>query len=215
MSPTTHAAAEPVADPSPTADRIVDAAEECLRRFGLQRASMAAIAAQAGVSRGTVYLHFAHRQALVDAVLERAAARFVESAAVEVARQPSLAAQAGAAAVFIRQHLGDHVLGLRLPADEENLVAVMLTAQRPELLAGWVEFWQPFLADAAARGEIRAGLDHRRAAEWILRVMLSFAVMGSVTFDADEPAALRRFIAEHLVDGLGPGTPNHREGGPL
>jgi len=187
-----------------TSERILDAAEECLRRFGLQRASMADIAGQAGVSRGALYLHFADRQALVDAVLGRAASRFVRSAEVAVGREPTLARQAGAAAVFIREHLGDQVLGLRLPAEEENLVAVVLTAQRGRLLLEWIEFWQPFLDAAAARGEIRPDLDRRRAAEWILRMMLSFAVMASVTFDDGDPAALRRFVGDHLIAGLAP-----------
>ena len=62
----------PVA-PDGTEARILEAAELCLARLGLARLSLTDVAAQAGVSRGAVYLHFADRRALIDAVLTRAA----------------------------------------------------------------------------------------------------------------------------------------------
>lgn len=188
-----------------TTERILDAAERCLERFGLRRASMADIAAQAGLSRGALYLHFADRQSLIDAVLERAAIRFVDSAEAEVRHQPTLAAQAGAAAAFIRRNLGGQLDTLRLPAEQESLVAVLLTAASGRLVDRWIEFWQPLLAEAAERGELRPDLDRRGAAEWIVRLMLSFAVLGPVTF-CDEPAEVHRYVAGLVVAGLGPGA---------
>ena len=89
-----------------TEERILDAAERCMGRLGLGRVSMADVAAQAGVSRGSVYLHFGDRASLVDAVLARVATRFVASSEVAVRRRRTLAAQVGEAAVFIRRHTG-------------------------------------------------------------------------------------------------------------
>jgi hypothetical protein len=66
-----------------------------------------------------------------------------------------------------------------------------------------VEFWLPYLAEAEARGEIRPGVDHRQAAEWIVRMMLSFAIMPAVSFDADHPEQVRAFVRAFIVDGLG------------
>jgi hypothetical protein len=108
----------------------------------------------------------------------------------------------GEAAVFIRRHLGDELLTLRLPAEGDSLLATLLSAQVDRLLAQWIEFWLPFLDDAERRGEVRSGLDHRRASEWIVRIMLSFAVMPSVTFDIDDPDAVRSFVHDHLIVGL-------------
>jgi AcrR family transcriptional regulator len=163
---------------------------------------MSDVASQAGVSRGSVYVHFGDRATLVDAVLTRVATRFVESSASDVRRRSTLADQVGEAAVFIRRHLGDELLTLRLPAEGDSLLATLLSAQVDRLLAQWIEFWLPLLRDAEDRGEIRAGLDHRRASEWIVRVMLSFAVMPSVTFDMDDPDAVRSFVHDHLIVGL-------------
>jgi len=185
-----------------TEERILDAAEACMSRLGLRRVSMTDVAAQAGVSRGSVYFHFGDRATLVDAVLTRVATRFVASSTSAIASRNTLAAQVGEAAVFIRQHLGDELLTLRLPAEGESLLATLLSAQIDRLLSQWIDFWLPFLRAAEGRGEIRPGLDHQRASEWIVRSMFSFAVMPSVTFDMDDPAAVRSFVQDHLIAGL-------------
>jgi AcrR family transcriptional regulator len=206
MAPTGRAAllagSADAADESSTEERILDAAETCMSQLGLRRVSMSDVAGQAGVSRGSVYFHFRDRATLVDAVLARLATRFVASSAPAVRSRRTLAGQVGEAAVFIRRHLGDELLTLRLPAEGDSLLATLLSAQVDRLLAQWIEFWLPFLDDAERRGEIRSGLDHRRAGEWIVRIMLSFAVMPSVTFDIDDPDAVRSFVHDHLIVGL-------------
>ncbi len=87
---------------------------------------------------------------------------------------------------------------------DDALLATLLAAHVDGLVTEWVEFWQPLLVEAVERGEIRAGLDHREVAEWIVRIMLSFAVMPSVVIDLDDPAAVRRFVQDHIVRGLAP-----------
>jgi AcrR family transcriptional regulator len=207
-------AAPPDRTPDAMEERILAAAERCLARLGMARLSMTDVARQAGVSRGALYLHFADRRALIDAVLTRAANRFVASSAEPISRRRTLAAQVAEAAVFIREHLGDRMLTLRLPADEESLLATLLTSRLERMVEEWVEFWLPFLAEAEDRGELRRGVDHRQAAEWIVRMMLSFAVMPAVSFDADSPAQVRAFVRSFVVDGLGslPAQPPQKRG---
>jgi AcrR family transcriptional regulator len=188
--------------PDGTQERILAAAELCLTRLGLARLSV-----QAGVSRGAVYLHFADRRALIDAVLTRAASTFVARCAESVSRRRTLVDQVAEAAVFIREHQGDKVLTLRLPADEESLLATLLTTRLERVVEEWVEFWIPYLTAAQERGELRDGVDHRQASEWIVRMMLSFAVMPAVSFDAESPAQVRAFVRSFIVDGLGAPAP--------
>jgi AcrR family transcriptional regulator len=184
-----------------TEERILDAAEQCLRHLGLRRLSMGDVATQAGLSRGSVYRYFPDRRTLVDAVLERTAQRFVDASTVTVDRRRTLAGQVGEAAVFILEHRADD-LTLRLPAEEESLFATLLTARIRGLVERWVEFWLPRIAEAERRGEVRRGIDRRQAAEWIVRLMLSFAIMPSATVDLDDPASVRAFVRNHLVRGL-------------
>lgn len=54
-----------------TSDRILDAAEEVLARFGPQKTTVVDVARALGVSHGSVYRHFASKAALRDAVTER------------------------------------------------------------------------------------------------------------------------------------------------
>jgi AcrR family transcriptional regulator len=54
-----------------TADRILEAAEEVLRRYGPAKTTVVDVARALGVSHGSVYRHFASKAALRDAVAER------------------------------------------------------------------------------------------------------------------------------------------------
>lgn len=54
-----------------TRDRVLDAAEETLRRYGPGKTAVVDVARALGVSHGSVYRHFASKAELLDAVLER------------------------------------------------------------------------------------------------------------------------------------------------
>lgn len=56
-------------------DRILDAAEVALTRFGLQKTTVVDVARALGVSHGSVYRFFASKAALRDAITERWLAR--------------------------------------------------------------------------------------------------------------------------------------------
>ena len=193
----------PVREPGPdTATRILEAAEQCIRQWGLRRVSMGDVAQAAGLSRGSVYNHFQDRDTLIDAVLERAADRFVASSEASVRRRRTLAGQVAEAAAFIRSHGDDP--SLTLTPGEGPLLASLLTARVDGLVARWVAFWLPYLEDAERRGEVRAGLDRPRAAEWIVRVLLSLVIMPSTVVDLDDLDAVRTYVQEFVVRGLAP-----------
>lgn len=54
-----------------TPERILDAAEDVLRRYGLAKATVVDVARFLEVSHGTIYRHFPSKAALRDAVAER------------------------------------------------------------------------------------------------------------------------------------------------
>lgn len=75
-----------------TADRILDAAEEVLRRYGPAKATVLDVARALSVSHGSVYRHFASKAALREAVAERWLAR-VSTPLIDVASGSGPAAE--------------------------------------------------------------------------------------------------------------------------
>jgi AcrR family transcriptional regulator len=70
-----------------TPERILEAAEDVLRRFGPAKATVVDVARALGVSHGSVYRHFPSKAALRDAVTERWLARVSEPLAAIAAEQ--------------------------------------------------------------------------------------------------------------------------------
>ena len=70
-----------------TPERILDATEEVLRRFGPAKATVVDVARALGVSHGSVYRHFSSKAALRDAVTERWLAEVLVPLAVVVVEQ--------------------------------------------------------------------------------------------------------------------------------
>jgi AcrR family transcriptional regulator len=50
---------------------VLDAAENCFRRHGFHAASMAGVAAEAGMSVGHIYRYFENKEAIIAAIVER------------------------------------------------------------------------------------------------------------------------------------------------
>jgi len=61
-----------------TSERILETAEDVLRRFGPAKTTVVDVARTLGVSHGSVYRHFPSKAALRDAVAERWLARIAE-----------------------------------------------------------------------------------------------------------------------------------------
>jgi AcrR family transcriptional regulator len=184
-----------------TREQILVAAEACIRQWGIRRVSMNDVATRAGVSRMSVYRHFADRDALVLAVLERLADQTVEVATPRVLRRRTLAAQVAEAAAHVRSLDAELDLGLGSRPGEGEQAALSLAHARP-VLNRWIDFWIPRIEEARARGEVRGDLDARQAAEWIMRMMLSLVTIPSLTVDLDDPEAVRRFVQHHIVRGF-------------
>ena len=76
-------------NPNPKAETILDAAERLFVRHGYRKSSMDDVAREAGIAKGTVYLHYAGKEALFRALLERIGNTVLQaSGAAAVAEQP-------------------------------------------------------------------------------------------------------------------------------
>lgn len=70
------------------AQRILDAAAQLLERWGYSRVTIDDIAKQAGVGKGTVYLHWPNRETLFMAVLQRELLQFIHNLAPTLRDHP-------------------------------------------------------------------------------------------------------------------------------
>ncbi len=191
--------------PGATRDRLLDATERCLRRAGIRRTTVSEIAQEAGVSRAWLYRHFPDKASLVVAALARTDEQFWREAHARVSAARGITAQVAAAVEHARAQQPS-ALALLLKEEEPAAFAEMIGTGLAEMLPGMAEFWHRYLDAARARGELRADLDVARAAEWVMRIVLSLVTVPGATVDTSDRRAVRRFLDEFLVAGLGATT---------
>jgi Transcriptional regulator len=184
-----------------TRDRLLDATERCLRRSGIRRTTMIEIANEAGISRAWLYRHFPDKASLILAALARIDEVFWIEARDRLSAADGIAAQVAAAVVFSREHQPGALL-LRLRDEEPEAFTAVVGRGLQEMMPGMAHFWYPYLEAARDRGEVRADLDIARAAEWVMRVVLSLVTIPGEAVDEDDPDSVRRFVDDFLVAGL-------------
>jgi AcrR family transcriptional regulator len=199
------AAAVPQGAAESTRDRLLDAAENCIRRTGIRRTTVGQIAEEAGVSRAWLYRLFPDKNALIGAALMRGDEEFWAQAHALVDAETDLADQVAAAVSFSRAKQPGALMLLLKEAEPEATAAVVGSGLR-HMLPGMAGFWHPYLEAAQARGEVRTDLDVAQAAEWVLRIVISLVTVAGDTVDIDAAADVRAFLRAFLVAGLGPKT---------
>src|SRR6266542_6464869 len=138
-----------------TAERILEAAEEGLRRFGPAKANVVDVARALGVSHGSVYRHFPSKAALRDAVTERWLSEI---------SQPleAVAAGRGTPPARLRRWLDGLVQTKRRKAlDDPELFAtyIELTADSREVVKAHVDTLIDQLARIIADGDAHGEFD--------------------------------------------------------
>lgn len=135
-------------DTALTAERILSAAEEVLRRYGPAKATVVDVARALGVSHGSVYRHFPSKAALRDAVTERWLARIAAPLA-------AIAAEQGPAEERLRRWF-DQLIGAKRQRalDDPELFATYITlaAEAQEVVQGHVAALTSQIAQIIAEG---------------------------------------------------------------
>jgi len=186
-----------------TEARIVDAARRCMLQYGSGKTGVIDVARAADVSRGSVYRYFSDRDKVVEAVTQLAFSAFTADLDDAMSEQDCLEDQLVAAAVVTRRWNQAKVAGggasfLR----DDELAFLYVRGSRPVMIM-MIDIIRKHLELARQRGEVRAGVDLDRTAEWVARILHSLSVNRPIGFDADDPEDLEDFIRTHLVYGFG------------
>jgi AcrR family transcriptional regulator len=191
--------------PTSTREMILRGAWLCFQEQGPDRTTIAAISRRARVSRGTVYQYFPDKEAVFRATSEQASQTFYAAMANQLASAETLHEQLGEVAAFVVQSKG--LLPSWGEAFDAERVALLTTVYSTVLLTDFIAFLSPYLEIAKTRGEVRADLDVRAAAEWLARLFFSLFTTPSPQVDLDDPDIARAFVEDFAVAGLQRATP--------
>ncbi|HEY1442001.1 MAG TPA: TetR/AcrR family transcriptional regulator [Mycobacterium sp.] len=181
---------------------LLSATADTLRRLGPRRFSLTAVAEAAGVSRGTVHNALGGRDNAMRAALDHLASAFIDTMAGEVEKADTLPDQVAAAAVLVCAHRqrSDAVLARGI---NESILVLLLGNIGDDVMKRAVALWTPLVRKAQDRGEVASTRDAAQASEWIVRMLLSFELLPPVGVNLDSPRAVRRFVGDYIVAGLG------------
>lgn len=183
-------------------DRLIDAAEACLREKGIRATTVSEVAEAAGVSRGWLYRHFPDKAALLGAALVRLNDSYWGEAHTKIEVVDGLVEQIAAGVALGRSaYDSPGALLMRLRQDEPEEFAACAGAGVQGLVPDLAAFWQPYLASAQERGEI-AVVDLPEAAEWVARALLSVTTVPGDTLDPDDPVVLAAYLRRYLMPAL-------------
>ncbi|WP_093606265.1 TetR/AcrR family transcriptional regulator [Lentzea waywayandensis] len=178
--------------------RIVKAAMACVDRVGLAKTSMSVVAAEAGVTRQTVYRYFPRLADILSAVALAGVEDFAARMARHLASFGSPAEVAVESVVFgVLEVPREPYLGLLLQAGESDFFTVAVTS--PESFALGARILRDVPVDWAGAG-IDTDDELQGLAEILMRLFLSFLQHPSTPALTDDQlrALVRRWIGPAL-----------------
>ena len=189
------------------AERILEAAEAQFEAHGLQRTSLNRIAAEAGVSRATLFNRFANRDALLAAVIARQTRRLIAEIDAEVAGKSTPEERLIAGIVAAGRGLAEHRwLRTLLVTDRDDVLPVMTTGFEPILAIARAYVAQQ-ITRARDQGMPVAG-DPEILAEVFVRLAHSLALSPASVIPLADPDRMAALTRAHFLPLLqGPGTP--------
>jgi AcrR family transcriptional regulator len=184
---------------APVEDRILEAMVSCIGRWGMAKTTADDIARTAGVSRATLYRAFpGGKDVALDALLRHEAARFFSAVTDPLADARTLEDLVVVGITEAARFLTEHEALRYVMRHEPERILPSLSFHRLEgALAIATSFTVPHLARFVPEAE-RA----EAGAEWLVRLLLSYAVNPSPSLDLTDPVSVRRFVRTYVLPVL-------------
>ena len=162
--------------PGPELDRMLDAVERCLARYGVKRTSMTDIARELGVARTTLYRQVASIEEALALMSSRRFHRFLDE--LFELSSAGLTAETFVQAIVrtVRSALSDPV-AQRVLHDEPELIGQYLANGSLAALAGQIADLLAPVLHAAMNARLLRPSDPTAAAGWIVRIVLALGAV--------------------------------------
>jgi AcrR family transcriptional regulator len=176
-------------------DRVLDAAKRCCERWGLAKVTVDDIAAEARISRATLYRLFpGGKDVLYEALRRRETTEFFAELDEHIARADSLEDLLVRIVVEGTQQLRrDEHLQVMLASQPGDVAASLTVDGLPVIFENATALLTPRVARWI--GEERAA----ELAEFLSRVVVSYFLAPSRFVDLGEPVSATRFIRNHVL----------------
>lgn len=187
--------------PTTVEDRVLDAMVDCIARWGVGKTTADDIARTAGVSRATLYRVFpGGKDVAFEALLRHEAARFFTAVTDPLAEAETLEDLVVVGIVEAARFLTSHeALRYVMEHEPERVLPAFAFHRLDAALATATAFTVPHLA--------RFVPDPDRAeagAEWLVRLLLSYAANPSPKLDLTAPRSVRSFVRTYVLPVLDP-----------
>jgi AcrR family transcriptional regulator len=184
-------------------DRLIDAAELCLRAKGIRSTTVSEVAEAAQVSRGWLYRHFPDKASLLGAAIVRLNEAYWSEAHAMLEPLEGLDQQIAAGVVRGRTAYDEPgALLMKLRMEEPEEFAACAGAGVQGLVPDLAAFWRRYLVAARDRGEIHPDVDMAEASEWVARVLISLTTVPGDTLDPSDLGAVRAHVRRFVMPGL-------------
>jgi AcrR family transcriptional regulator len=181
--------------------RVIEAARGCCERWGITKVTIDDIAAEAGVSRATLYRLFpGGRETLFEAMRVEETQEFLTqlTARLEGADDLEELLVRGVVEATVALRADEHLQLMLL--SEPGAVASELTVEGlPRIIRLTSEFLAPFLGPWV-------GERSDELAEWLTRTVISFFLVPSPHVDLADRESAARFVRRFLLPAFAPTT---------
>jgi AcrR family transcriptional regulator len=186
-------------------DRILDAAERLLGRFGYRKMTVDDIAAEAGIGKGTIYLSFPSKEEVllstVDRIVDRVCAAMEEAAAGDGSAPDRLRAMLRARVLVRFEAVAAYSASLN---DLLGSVRAALLARRVRHFEREINILARVIAGGQEEGELAAGAPRRigRALVLATNSFLPYALSPAELGDARRIRREAGDVIDIVVDGI-------------
>lgn len=196
----TSGSAKPV---NPTAQKIVRGARKCFKQYGLQKTTIEDIATAAGVSRPTVYKHFASKQEIVDFISLTEMTKVHEEFRAKMIRHDSFA-ETVTEAILISVRVAHDNFYVRRFVQELEMSSRAQNTSSP-FQVGARARWASLLTKARETGELATDISTDQIVSWLsLTQMMLLGTYEQLGVNEEQARHfIRRFIVEPLLEGRG------------